>query len=534
MAVQQAKPATALPDSMLTCDKAEAVGLQDRAMADSILHEMRRRKLETPFRISMSEAVVRYNSMDFKEARDIFVSLLDSKEAKTDRASELDLINSIVQSSELIGSKEEVSKYLKLLLEKSEEYEDHYYRSLALHMLGKQLFYDGDRTRGIGYVRQGAALMAACTKKVDYRFQLYSQLKCLASLYCDSGQFDKALEVMEQCEALMGHESGWTSTRDIRVQARRELLAKKASLLARMGHAAAADSAYVAWKAIPWHGRDNKDVFIVPYLRLRGLYADAISIYSDRINWLRESGDTLSTMAWASKWNLAELYYDQGDYRRSADTYVQVLEITDTMRVRTAATNAQQLEAVYQNQQQQEEIYQLRIWFILLSAFVVIILVAGVLLMRYNHIVRQKNKAMLATINEFRSQHDAGKRTEADPSTMAEESADLHLFLSMDRAIDEQQLYLSPDFGRSQLCQLTGQSKERVARLIADFSGCSRSEVYINRKRVQYAARLMKEHPEWTMAAVAEASGIMNTTTFNRSFRQTFGMTPTEYMKQQK
>ena len=33
------------------------------------------------------------------------------------------------------------------------------------------------------------------------------------------------------------------------------------------------------------------------------------------------------------------------------------------------------------------------------------------------------------------------------------------------------------------------------------------------------------------MRSVAEACGMRNTATFNRIFRQTYGMTPTEYVK---
>ena len=46
--------------------------------------------------------------------------------------------------------------------------------------------------------------------------------------------------------------------------------------------------------------------------------------------------------------------------------------------------------------------------------------------------------------------------------------------------------------------------------------------------------RLMQENPNWTIASVAEACGMNNTVTFNRTFRQTYGMTPTEYMKNAK
>ena len=54
---------------------------------------------------------------------------------------------------------------------------------------------------------------------------------------------------------------------------------------------------------------------------------------------------------------------------------------------------------------------------------------------------------------------------------------------------------------------------------------------YINSKRMIYAVALMKEHPEYTMNAIAEACGIKSAATFIRNFKNAFGMTPSDYRK---
>ena len=73
-----------------------------------------------------------------------------------------------------------------------------------------------------------------------------------------------------------------------------------------------------------------------------------------------------------------------------------------------------------------------------------------------------------------------------------------------------------------------------LGSIIKQYSGAPNSQVYINRKRVQYAVILFQEHPMWTMLSIAEACGMKNTATFNRIFRQTYGITPTEYLKSRK
>ena len=48
-------------------------------------------------------------------------------------------------------------------------------------------------------------------------------------------------------------------------------------------------------------------------------------------------------------------------------------------------------------------------------------------------------------------------------------------------------------------------------------------------KRMEYAVALLKEHPELTIAAIADMSGIKSTTTFVNRFKETYGMAPSDY-----
>ena len=48
---------------------------------------------------------------------------------------------------------------------------------------------------------------------------------------------------------------------------------------------------------------------------------------------------------------------------------------------------------------------------------------------------------------------------------------------------------------------------------------------------MEYAVQLMKQHPEYTLGAISEACGIKSPATFIRNFKNTFGMTPSEFQK---
>ena len=78
--------------------------------------------------------------------------------------------------------------------------------------------------------------------------------------------------------------------------------------------------------------------------------------------------------------------------------------------------------------------------------------------------------------------------------------------------------------------RLMGVDKNVLANIVSKYTSMNVSG-YINSKRMIYAISLMKEHPEYTMNAIAEACGIKSPATFIRNFKNAFGMTPSDYRK---
>ena len=51
--------------------------------------------------------------------------------------------------------------------------------------------------------------------------------------------------------------------------------------------------------------------------------------------------------------------------------------------------------------------------------------------------------------------------------------------------------------------------------------------------RIDHAIQLLKEHPNYTIKAIAEESGINSMPTFHNLFKKKTGMTPFEFKKAQ-
>lgn len=384
-----------------------------------------------------------YSTMQFRDAYDLYLQLLDSKEAQTDSVIRLDVLNDLCMTSELAGHKAELTKWLQQLLDLAKQTGNDYYQSLALITMGQNLFYEGSREKGIRSVIEAIDLMEK-TDRENTDHLVHGYLNMLASLYGAIKDYDNALRTNERNLLLTMQGTRWGAAQNQQLTDRRMALAKMASVLARMGRSSSgsqrteyfqrADSAYAAWQAVQYEGNHTRDYFIVDYMKRRGRYQEAITIYNDLIQRVRQQGDTLGEMMNTAKWGLADVCQQMGRYQQAAELYEQVLEIQDTLKSRKARNTALELAAVYHAREQEQTI--------------------------------------------------------------------------MDRF------------------QL---SKERVGAVFSQGSDHARLNNYTLQLRLEHAARLLIEKPEYSIAEVAAVSGFGRSSYFSGRFRLHYGMSPSDF-----
>ena len=108
---------------------------------------------------------------------------------------------------------------------------------------------------------------------------------------------------------------------------------------------------------------------------------------------------------------------------------------------------------------------------------------------------------------------------------------DSQLMALIELHVEQERPHLKADFDSAALAELLGVSKERLNKLFRKQTIHRTPEAYIDNLRVLAALRMLREKPQWSIAAVAEESGIGNVRTLQRRVQEVVGMSPVDYRR---
>ena len=100
-----------------------------------------------------------------------------------------------------------------------------------------------------------------------------------------------------------------------------------------------------------------------------------------------------------------------------------------------------------------------------------------------------------------------------------EEDENKKIFKELNRIVVQDQLYLSPELSREDLAQIVHLNNARFARMIKENTGTNFNG-YINELRINYAIQLLKQHPNYTIRAIADEAGVNSTPILYSMFKK--------------
>lgn len=106
---------------------------------------------------------------------------------------------------------------------------------------------------------------------------------------------------------------------------------------------------------------------------------------------------------------------------------------------------------------------------------------------------------------------------------------DGQLMAIIEMRLEKERWHLRPDFDTKQLAEMLGVSQARLVQLFRHQTIHRTPEAYIDNLRTLNALRLLRDEPNYTIAAIAEESGFTNIRMLQRRIQDAVGMSPVDY-----
>lgn len=401
---------------------------------------------------------------------------------------------------------------------------------------------------------------------------VYSLGVYIQSLYID-GRYRDAIAMLPRYEQAMDCLESKDDIPDGLVDMRRaSAYGMFADMLAHEGDNRKADELYRKLLETDYSKTPDGVQLAVPYLLARKRYAEALREY-----W-KANADTLNynyiTFHLKREQEAFTGLNKTAEALRVANT---IQQMNDTLRERDRSAKTLELAEIYKTQEQALQIERQSVSILLRNIIIIaslaVFIVGGLFIariLRLNRTISNKNKAMVGTIDDLISYKDrvlelqeenlqlkaalndnpesevsgqpspeplsdivpaaVEKESEADiPTNEAAKltDGDRAFFERMNFEILSQRLYLDPCFSRSTVLTRFRIPAYKFSSLFKEYAGCTFSQ-YIHNCRLDYAVKLMRENPSWSLDAIANAAQ-MSSSSFYSQFKKKYGMNPSDF-----
>ena len=374
-------------------------------------------------------------------------------------------------------------------------------------------------------------------------YDLLTAYALKANCLLDMKQYDDLFDLRASYEAALkkanGLPEGINSAND-------ELNATFFSLYAigyeEIGQHAAASTMFDKLTATRAAGTPSGGTFTVPYLLLTKRYNEAMAaLRVEEQAWLQSGRDTIDySYTHTILINKARALQALGQYKEALENGLRAYALDDSLERRAKDQNAlwinEQLGKKMLNKyigRQDKSLTISRVANAVMGALLAVCIALMIYAFRSYRKIKEKNRASSALVSElllYKRQlldkmdpySDEAKKETEDEMLLYEN------FMKIEKLIVDKNLFVQPRLERADVASAMGMSLNDFNALFNRFSSVSFNN-YINDLRMERAARLLKDKPNYTIEAIANECGVPVRQTFHRLFFRKFGMTPAEY-----
>lgn len=556
----------------------EALALLDTAEAE---------KLMTPFDISRLRCIAYHNGLaNYRLALVHGLKAYKMPDARNDFELFLNLVELIADEYHNNGDYMESVRYCTEGLEISSRNDDkaseaNFHVTFGLNLLEMRSLDEAFRhfRLAIDILEKEAESSSSYVAWDDYIYALGMTINS----YCNEKQYDEAISMLPAYRrAIKGLEKCEDIIDGLADMRRASGYAAFAYIYRQKGNVAEANRLYSLFEKTRMASVPDGENLRIPYLLSSGRYREALYYVKREKDYWRKNADTLSYDY--VKYHLRrelQVYEGLGDVKSACRVQNTMLALIDSIRENERHDDALELAELYKTNEQAAQIKEqentLRIRSVIIVFSLVLLIIAIVFIirvMRYNSVVRKKNSAMIQTIDELMSYKDelfvrqkeniclrndleqtrrtilksdgvlpemtVGYEVDSEEYAATEETlpekgltaGDRALYDRINYEIMSRKLYLNPNFNKKELLKEIYVPANKFAVLFKTFAGCGFSQ-YVQNCRLDYAVRMMREHPQWNMEAVAQEAQ-MSKAAFYKQFQKKYGMNPSSYIEKER
>ena len=128
-------------------------------------------------------------------------------------------------------------------------------------------------------------------------------------------------------------------------------------------------------------------------------------------------------------------------------------------------------------------------------------------------------------VNWLKAEMQRGRRLQLQ----ADQVDDAELLAMLENRLEQEPKLVTADFGTAELAELMGVSQARLMRLFRNSTIFKSPDEYLENLRLMRALQLLRDHPEYGIAAVSADAGYNSVRTLQRRMSEVIGMTPVEF-----
>ena len=537
-------------DSIYTIEYINHISLTQPHRALALLDTMEQREMLKPSDINGLRAVINENGLGQTNVALKYVKrIYDSEEMKSDTALAVKTLNMLTGLSYQNAHYADALKYANEGTALAHAAGDNRTEAYILQYAGYTLSELGRIDEAIGCIDRSIAVLESLGSDKDFGVQnliLFGKLK-KANIYMDKEQYDKAIATFGNIQETFDKlKSADNLPEGVVMKYHLDIQSLFLWCYTYNGMMKEAQQIYEALAKMPLDPFMAKR--LAPYLIKTRQYDKALYNIQQAKQFFVSGRDTI-TQYYIDNILMYEkqTLMGMGHYKDAIHVADMIAAITDSIVNREKQQEVQELAVIYDTADKEMQIAQqaerLRSGLTILTLALLLLMIAVIVIIvivRYNRIIKIKNRAAVATIDELMAAREKLELTtsqtetteEEKPETTAqEEETTLSAVERLKEHIEAKQMYLDPLFDRSKAVEVFPGLNIRT--LSAEFNqkyGMSFPK-YLSSLRLNHALGLLCSDSQMSVEAISAKSGFTTRQTFYRMFMEKYGITPAEYRK---